>query len=105
MDHRTAKAENAHCNNQKGTRFNGADIQVCDPAKYISYNPFPDAEQPKGRVKKDNIQVLKPDQINAFFDAVSNQKYKTLFMLAVFSGARQGELLGLKWSDVDWETS
>ena len=26
-----------------------------------------------------------------------------LFMLAVFSGARQGELLGLKWGDVNWE--
>jgi len=24
-------------------------------------------------------------------------------MLAVFSGVRQGELLGLKWSDVDWK--
>jgi integrase len=26
-------------------------------------------------------------------------------MLAIFSGARQGELLGLKWSDVDWENN
>jgi len=25
-----------------------------------------------------------------------------LFQLAILSGARQGELLGLKWSDVDW---
>ena len=24
-------------------------------------------------------------------------------MLAIFTGARQGELLGLKWSDVDWQ--
>ncbi|MCP4368683.1 MAG: site-specific integrase [Deltaproteobacteria bacterium] len=28
-------------------------------------------------------------------------KYKTLFMLAIMSGARQGELLGLKWADLD----
>ena len=28
-----------------------------------------------------------------------------LYMMAVFSGARQGEILGLKWSDVDWENS
>ena len=26
-------------------------------------------------------------------------------MLAVFTGARQGELLGLKWADVDWDNS
>ena len=26
-------------------------------------------------------------------------------MLAIMSGARQGELIGLKWSDVDWFNS
>ena len=25
-------------------------------------------------------------------------------MMTIFTGARQGELLGLKWSDVEWET-
>ena len=34
--------------------------------------------------------------------ATYDPKYKTLFMLAVLSGARQGELIGLKWTDVDW---
>jgi len=38
-------------------------------------------------------------------DAVDEQKYNTLIRLAIMSGARQGELLGLKWSDVDWENS
>ena len=37
--------------------------------------------------------------------AVKNPRYKTLFMLAIMSGARQGELLGLKWYDVDWINS
>lgn len=35
-------------------------------------------------------------------DTEKDPKYKTLFMLAIFSGARQGELFGLKWTDVDW---
>jgi len=26
-------------------------------------------------------------------------------MLAIMSGARRGEILGLKWSDIDWENS
>ena len=30
-------------------------------------------------------------------------KYKTLFMVAALTGMRQGEILGLKWQDVDWE--
>ena len=73
--------------------------------KYISYNPFPDVERPKGRVKSESVMVMNTEQLNSFLDAVSNQKYRTLFMLAIFSGARQGELLGLKWSDLDRETS
>lgn len=32
-------------------------------------------------------------------------KYKTLFQLGIFSGARQCEILGLKWSDVNWENN
>jgi integrase len=39
------------------------------------------------------------------YNFAENQKYKTLFKLAIMSGARQGELLGLKWSDVDWKNS
>jgi len=72
--------------------------------KYISYNPVRDAERPKGQgnTKKQKIRVLTPIEINALMEAESDLKHKTLFQLAIFSGTRQGELLGLKWSDVDW---
>jgi integrase len=75
--------------------------------KYIDHNPLADAERPKdqGKIKDEKIRILTPEKINAFLDAVSNQKYKTLFRLAIFSGARQGELIGLRWSDVDWINS
>lgn len=75
--------------------------------RYISYNPFKDAERPKGQgeIKERKTKILTPDEINTFLENVSNQKYRTLFRLAIFSGARQGELLGLKWSDIDWENS
>ncbi|MFK5952824.1 MAG: site-specific integrase [Desulfobacterium sp.] len=51
------------------------------------------------------IQVLSLEEIARFLDAVSDQKHHVLFSLAIFSGARQGELLGLKWSDILWEDS
>ncbi|PQP33140.1 site-specific integrase [Desulfobacteraceae bacterium SEEP-SAG10] len=75
--------------------------------KYIDYNPVRDAERPKGQgnTKKQKIRILRPDEINSLIDAESNLGYKTLFQLAIFSGARQGELLGLKWSDVDWSNN
>lgn len=66
-----------------------------------------DAERPRGNGESEEskIRVLTPAEINVFLDAESDMKYRTLFMLTIFSGARQGEPLGLKWSDVDWETN
>jgi len=63
-----------------------------------------DAERPKGQGKatKQKTKVLTPAEINRLIAAEPSFKYKTLFRLAIFSGVRQGELLGLKWSDVDW---
>lgn len=75
--------------------------------RYIDYNPVRDAERPRGQggKKKKTIQILLPDDIKAFLGAVNGQKYETFFKLAIMSGARQGELIGLKWSDVDWQNN
>ncbi len=74
---------------------------------YIDHNPVRDAERPRdqGKDEPQKIQILIPSEIKALIDATQNMKYRTLFMLAVMSGARQGELLGLKWTDVDWFNS
>jgi hypothetical protein len=50
-----------------------------------------------GTDKTEKPKVFTPEQANALLDKVKNPKYHMLFMLAVFSGAREGELLGLKW--------
>jgi integrase len=72
--------------------------------KYISHNPVRDAERPKGQGgdEKEQIKILTPEEIAVFLEAEDDQKYYTLFNLAIFSGARQGELFGLKWTDVNW---
>ncbi|MFC1813063.1 hypothetical protein ACFL03_10255 [Thermodesulfobacteriota bacterium] len=74
--------------------------------RYIHYNPGRDAERPMGRGENTGedttkIRILAPEEINVFLDAESDLKYKTLFGLAIFSGACQGEIIGLKWTDVD----
>jgi len=72
--------------------------------RYIDHNPVRDAERPRGQGEEESkvIRILNPSEINSFLGAVKNQKFRTLFMLAIMSGARQGELFGLKWSDIDW---
>jgi integrase len=73
--------------------------------RLIDYNPVIDAERPKATGKVDEsseIAILTPEQIRALLEAEPNQKYKTLFLTAIMTGARQGELLGLKWSDINF---
>jgi integrase len=78
--------------------------------RYLDFNPLKEEERPVGQAQlKDeedpcqDIKILNPAQIIAFLGQADDPKYSTLFMLAVFIGARQGELLGLRWGDVDWE--
>ena len=73
--------------------------------RLIDYNPFIEAERPKATGKVDEsseISILTPEQIRALLEAELSQKYKTLFLTAIMTGARQGELLGLKWSDINF---
>ena len=74
--------------------------------RLITYNPLSDVERPRdqGQSKEAVFAVLKRDEIERLIEATEHPKFKMLFHLAVMSGARQGELLGLKWSDVLWES-
>ncbi len=76
--------------------------------RMIDFNPVRDAERPRhqgreGQEAEKQIAILTPIQIRAFLRKVEDQKYRTLFLTAIMTGARQGEVLGLKWSDVDFQ--
>jgi integrase len=47
------------------------------------------------------INPLTPDQAKTFLEAARDDKFYALYVLAIHYGLRQGELLGLKWSDID----
>jgi integrase len=44
-----------------------------------------------------------PAQARAFLDALQGDRLEALFTVAVSLGLRQGEILGLSWSDIDLE--
>jgi integrase len=50
---------------------------------------------------KKEINPLTPDQAKAFLGAARKDRLYVLYVVAVQYGLRQGELLGLKWSDLD----
>ncbi len=55
------------------------------------------------RPKKKEINPLSSEQARAFLEGVRGDRLEALYVLAVHRGLRQGELLGLRWEDVDLE--
>ncbi len=53
------------------------------------------------RLTKKEIQHLTLEQATTFLKVVSEDRFEALFVLAITTGLRRGELLGLKWADVD----
>jgi integrase len=53
--------------------------------------------------RKEEMQPLSRDQVRAFLDTIRGDRMEALYVLAVTAGLRQGELLALKWKDVDLE--
>ena len=69
---------------------------------YIRNNPSEDCTLP--RVVKKEVHPLDDAGIKAFLSACNKEKYKMLYIITLFTGMRQGEVLGLTWDNVDFET-
>ena len=54
-------------------------------------------------VERKEINPLNREQANVLLEVGSGDWLEALYVLAVHTGMREGELLGLKWEDVDLE--
>ena len=57
------------------------------------------------KVTRKEIRVLSPDQVKVFFEGIRDHRLEAMFVLATTTGLRQGELLGLRWEDIDTHES
>ena len=57
------------------------------------------------RPAPEEIRPLSEDEARAFLDAArqSGERFEALYVLAITTGLRRGELLGLRWDDTDLE--
>jgi integrase len=55
------------------------------------------------KVERKEITPLDREQARTLLEAAASDRLEALFTLAVHTGMREGELLGLKWDDVDLE--
>jgi integrase len=68
----------------------------------IVRNPALGVSRP--RIIRNEMKTLSDDQVRSFLSSVRGNRYEALYWLALSTGLRQGELLGLKWSDLEWST-
>jgi len=55
------------------------------------------------QVSREKMCPLTAEQVKVLFEAARGDRLEALYVLAVTTGLRQGELLGLKWDDIDLE--
>jgi integrase len=51
--------------------------------------------------RSDSVKALSPAQVRVLVDAARGTRNEALYVVALHTGLRQGELLGLRWTDVD----
>ena len=69
----------------------------------IPANPASKVDPPK--VRQEELTPLSAKQANKFLEVAHNEgdRFEALYVLALTTGLRIGELLGLRWSDIDIE--
>lgn len=76
-------------------------LQQAVAAGYIRSNPADACILP--RVERKQLNPMDESQIQAFLEAIRGHRYEALFTVTLFTGMRQGEVLGLMWDCVDFD--
>lgn len=76
-------------------------LQQAVSAGYIRFNPADACTLP--RIVKKELTPLDEKQSRDFMQAIKGHRFETLFTVTLFTGMREGEILGLCWDCVDFE--
>ena len=68
---------------------------------YLRSNPTEVCNLP--RVVRPEIKVMPDDMVSRFLSAILGHALESLFFVVLFTGLRQGEILGLAWDGVDFD--
>lgn len=72
--------------------------------KLISANPVKDVTPPKiaKSFRKRKLSVWTMDELQTFLHVAKGSRWYIGFLLAAYTGARQGEILAIRWENIDF---
>ena len=68
---------------------------------YLRFNPADACKLP--RVERKELAPLDDAQTTAFLQTIKGSRFETLLTVTLFTGMREGEVLGLTWDNVDFK--
>ena len=68
---------------------------------YLRYNVSDACKLP--RVEKPNIKPLEEKEMAVFLEAIKGHQYENIYIVDLFTGMRQGEILGLTWDCINFK--
>ncbi|MDP9479759.1 MAG: site-specific integrase, partial [Actinomycetota bacterium] len=71
----------------------------------IPRNAADGVKTPRPSAPGEEIRPLDPGECAAFLEAASGERLEALYVVAVHCGLREGELLALKWDDVNLDAA
>lgn len=71
--------------------------------KLVQTNVAKAVKLPSERDNRKEITPLSEEKINLFLEDIKKDRYYTAYALELGTGMRKGELLGLKWEDINFE--
>ena len=82
----------------------GAILQRATKTHGLIKNPAREVAKLRDRYDPNQYDFFSPEEIQTLADAAASDQDRAIYLTAAFTGLRMGELIALRWGDVDFDT-